>query len=68
MRSYFTCLLQLFADCQKKGASAHFYKCFKTISLASFIQILFIYKWHARNFNIHFSLWCHDPIWSQREM
>jgi len=24
------------------------------ISLASFIQILFIYKWHARKFNVSF--------------
>jgi len=33
---------------------AHFYKYFKAILLASFIQILFIYKWHARNFNVSF--------------
>jgi len=35
-------------------ASIHFYNCFKAISLASFIKILFIYKWHARNFNVSF--------------
>jgi len=37
---------------RKRIASAYFHKCFKAISLAS--AILFIYKWHARNFNVSF--------------
>jgi len=53
---HFTYLLQLFTDCQKgkEGVLAHFYKYFKAISLASFIQIFFIYKWHAKNFDVLF--------------
>ena len=40
--------------------SAHFYKCFTAILLFRFIQIVFIYKLHAREINVsfmtHFSL------------
>jgi len=34
---------------------------YKAISLAFFIQILFIYKWHARNLNVSFLAY-NDPM------
>jgi len=46
--------LRIFIDCQAEIASVYFYKYFKAISLAFFIQILCIYKWHAKNFNVLF--------------
>jgi len=39
---------------RKRIVLTHFYNCSKAISLAPFIQIIFIYKWHSRNFYVSF--------------